>query len=51
MRIGIDGIAIWGMMNGSPSGITTYTIQIIKNLIKVDGTNLYYIYCFNEIPV
>ena len=47
MRIGIDGTAISA---GSPSGMTTYTTQIINSLLEIDDKNTYCIYCLNKIP-
>jgi glycosyltransferase involved in cell wall biosynthesis len=50
MRIGIDATGIWGIKEGLQTGITSYTIHIIKNLIQQNTKNKYFIYCRNEIP-
>jgi glycosyltransferase involved in cell wall biosynthesis len=50
MRIGIDATGVWGIKDGLLNGMMIYTIQIIKNLIKIDNENKYIIYCRDEVP-
>lgn len=50
MRIGIDATGVQGIKEGEQSGLTTYTVHIVKNLIEMDNDNKYYIYCRNEVP-
>lgn len=50
MNIGIDGTGIWGLQTGAPSGLINYTLNIIKNLVKVDRINNYQIYYRNGVP-
>lgn len=50
MRIGIDATGVYGIKEGDQSGLTTYTVHIVKNLIKMDNDNKYYIYCRNKVP-